>query len=139
MTRFQHGKLLAQCQILEQEVLKRAKETKDGSQGDPEESKHGEDLCQNVGGEDRSDVIEVIDSKDGWSFGQGQKRQGRALILSSQWPEKVGKWLMFISLNVEPETHEAAVAALDALRIELEARGAPVKDGRVGLPAPGGR
>jgi hypothetical protein len=34
---------------------------------------------------------------------------------SDQWPEKVGKGLMFISLNVEPETHEAAVAALDAL------------------------
>jgi hypothetical protein len=34
---------------------------------------------------------------------------------------------MFISLNVEPETHEAAVAALDALRAELEARGVPVK------------
>ena len=39
---------------------------------------------------------------------------------------------MFISLNVEPETHEAAVAALDALRAELEAKGAPVKDGRWG-------
>jgi len=39
---------------------------------------------------------------------------------------------MFISLNAEPETHEAAVAALDALRTELEAKGAPVKDGRSG-------
>ena len=39
---------------------------------------------------------------------------------------------MFISLNVEPETREAAVAALDALRTELEARGAPVKDGQWG-------
>jgi hypothetical protein len=28
---------------------------------------------------------------------------------------------MFISLNVEPETREAAIAALDALRAELEA------------------
>ena len=36
---------------------------------------------------------------------------------------------MFISLNVEPDTHEAAVAALDALRAELEARGVQVKDG----------
>ena len=59
-------------------------------------------------------------------------RQGCALILSDQWPEKVGKGLMFISLNVEPETHEAAVAALDALRAELEARGALVKDGKWG-------
>ena len=39
---------------------------------------------------------------------------------------------MFISLNVEPETHEAAVVALDALRAEFEARGLPVKDGRWG-------
>jgi hypothetical protein len=43
-------------------------------------------------------------------------RQGCALILASHWPEKAGKGLMFISMNVEPETHEAAVAALDALR-----------------------
>ena len=56
-------------------------------------------------------------------------RQSCALILSDQWAEKVGKGLMFISLNVEPETHEAAVAALDALRSELEARGVDVKDG----------
>ena len=56
-------------------------------------------------------------------------RQSCALILSDQWAEKAGKGLMFISLNVEPETHEAAVAALDALRSELEARGVDVKDG----------
>jgi catechol 2,3-dioxygenase-like lactoylglutathione lyase family enzyme len=59
-------------------------------------------------------------------------RQGCALILCSQWPEKVGKGLMFISLNVEPETREAAVAALDALRAELEAKGVAVKDGSWG-------
>jgi uncharacterized glyoxalase superfamily protein PhnB len=56
-------------------------------------------------------------------------RQGCALILAEHWPEKAGKGLMFISLNVEPETHEAAVAALDALRAEFEGRGVPVKDG----------
>ena len=39
---------------------------------------------------------------------------------------------MFISLNVEPATREAAVAALDALRAELEAKGVPVKDGSWG-------
>ena len=59
-------------------------------------------------------------------------RQGCALILSDQWPEKVGKGLMFISLNVEPETPEAAIAALDALRAELEAKGVPVKEGSLG-------
>ena len=59
-------------------------------------------------------------------------RSSCALILSEQWPDKIGKGLMFISLNVEPETYEAATAALDALRVELEGRGAPVKDGRWG-------
>ena len=59
-------------------------------------------------------------------------RQGCALILADTWPEKIGKGLMFISLNVEPEVHEAAVAALDALRAELEAKGVPVKDGSWG-------
>jgi hypothetical protein len=56
-------------------------------------------------------------------------RQGRALILSEHWPEKAGKGLMFISLNVEPETREAEGAALDAFRAEFEARSVPVKDG----------
>ena len=59
-------------------------------------------------------------------------RQGCALILSSQWPEKIGKGLIFISLNVEPATRETAVAALDALRAELEAKGAAVKEGSWG-------
>ena len=59
-------------------------------------------------------------------------RQGCALILADTWPEKIGKGLMFISLNVEPETPEAATAALDALRAELEAKGVPVKDGSWG-------
>jgi catechol 2,3-dioxygenase-like lactoylglutathione lyase family enzyme len=70
--------------------------------------------------------------EDGRTFVAQVDRQGCSLILSEQWPEKIGKGLMFISLNVEPETHEAAVAALDALRAELEGRGAQVKDGRWG-------
>jgi catechol 2,3-dioxygenase-like lactoylglutathione lyase family enzyme len=57
------------------------------------------------------------------------ERQGCALILSNNWLEKIGKALIFISLNVEPQTHEAAVAALDALRSELEAKGVSVKEG----------
>jgi Glyoxalase/Bleomycin resistance protein/Dioxygenase superfamily len=55
-----------------------------------------------------------------------------ALIFSEQWPKKVGMGLMFISLNVEPETHDAEVAALDALGAKFEARGVPVKDGHRG-------
>jgi uncharacterized glyoxalase superfamily protein PhnB len=56
-------------------------------------------------------------------------RQGCALILADTWPEKIGKGLMFISLNAEPENQ---VTALDALRAELEAKGVPVKEGSWG-------
>ena len=65
-------------------------------------------------------------------------RQGCALILAdtthNSWmkPEKIGKGLMFISLNVEPPSREAATAALDALRAELESKGVSVKDGSWG-------
>jgi len=59
-------------------------------------------------------------------------RQGCALILANTWPEKTDKGLIFISLNVEPATHDAAVAALDALRAELEAKGVAVKEGSWG-------
>ncbi len=56
-------------------------------------------------------------------------REGCALILAQQWPEKVGKGLIFISLNLEPE---AQVAALDALHAEFEAKGVAVKEGQWG-------
>ena len=71
-----------------------------------------------------------------WSFSVKEKlyvaqaeRQGCAVILSNNWPEKIGKAVLFISLNVEPETYEAACAALDNLRAEFAAKGAMVKDG----------
>ena len=63
-------------------------------------------------------------------------RQGCALIVTDTWadtwPEKIGKGLVFISLNVEPATREAAIAAVDALRAELEAKGVAVKEGSWG-------
>ena len=70
-------------------------------------------------------------------------RQGCALILADSHffrenrsgafgPEKRGKGLMFISLNVEPHSLEGGIAALDALRAELEAKGVPVKEGSWG-------
>jgi len=59
-------------------------------------------------------------------------RQGCALILADNWPEKIGKAVMFVSQNVEPATPEAATAALDALRAELEAKGVAVKEGSWG-------
>jgi len=65
-------------------------------------------------------------------------RQGCTLILADTThnscirSEKIGKGLMFISLNVEPDTREAAASALDALRAELESKGVPVRDGSWG-------
>lgn len=53
------------------------------------------------------------------------ERQGSELILSSQWPDKVGTGLMFISLDVD---------VLHALRAELEAKGVKVTDGYWGYP-----
>lgn len=60
------------------------------------------------------------------------ERQGCSLILADTWPEKAGKGLMFISLNVEPQTHATAIAALDALRAELEAKEVEVRGGSWG-------
>lgn len=51
------------------------------------------------------------------------ERPGCELILTSQWPEKAGRGLMFISLDAE---------VLDTLRAELEGRGVHVKDGHWG-------
>ena len=59
-------------------------------------------------------------------------RQGCALILADTWPEKADRGLMFISLNVEPPTREAATAALDELRAEFEGKGVAVKEGSWG-------
>ena len=70
-------------------------------------------------------------------------RQGCALILADTQffhrnrsgafgPEKIGKGLMFISLNVEPHSREGAIAALDALRAELESKGVSVQQGSWG-------
>lgn len=56
-------------------------------------------------------------------------RQGAAFILAQNWPDKVGKGLIFISLNTEPETAQAGIAALDALRAEFESRGITVREG----------
>jgi catechol 2,3-dioxygenase-like lactoylglutathione lyase family enzyme len=50
-------------------------------------------------------------------------RQGCELILSSQWPDKVGTGLTFISLDLD---------VLHALRAELVDRGVAVTDGSWG-------
>jgi catechol 2,3-dioxygenase-like lactoylglutathione lyase family enzyme len=51
------------------------------------------------------------------------ERQGCELILSSQWPNKVGTGLIFVSLDVQ---------VLHALRAELEGNRVNVKDGNWG-------
>jgi len=65
-----------------------------------------------------------------WSYEEAGKvfvaqveRSGCELILSSQWPDKVGKGLMFLSLEE---------AVLHAVREELEGRGVDVRDGEWG-------
>ncbi|CAN5394667.1 hypothetical protein BH09PSE1_BH09PSE1_02500 [soil metagenome] len=52
-------------------------------------------------------------------------RQECELILSSQWPDKVGGGLIFVSLDLD---------LLAATRAEFEARGVAVTDGRWGYP-----
>src|SRR3954468_1851697 len=74
-----------------------------------------------------------------WRYDEGGRvyvaqvdRQGCALILADTWPDKIGKGLIFVSLNFEPQTPEGATAAVDALRAELEVKGVPVKEGSWG-------
>jgi catechol 2,3-dioxygenase-like lactoylglutathione lyase family enzyme len=70
--------------------------------------------------------------KLGRAFAAQVERQGCVLIFSSQWPDKVGNGLMFISLNLDaPEDKPAAelLRALDRLRAEFESKGVDVKDG----------
>jgi catechol 2,3-dioxygenase-like lactoylglutathione lyase family enzyme len=83
--------------------------------------------------------VNLLGFTNPWRYDEGGKvyvaqvdRQGCALILADTWPEKIGKGLMFISLNVEPPTHEAATAAVDELRAELIAKGVPIKEGSWG-------
>src|SRR6476646_9768861 len=79
--------------------------------------------------------VDRLGFKCPWRYQDGVAqvdRQGCALILANTWPEKIGKGLMFISLNVEPATREGAIAALDALRAEFEAKGVLVKEGSWG-------
>jgi catechol 2,3-dioxygenase-like lactoylglutathione lyase family enzyme len=73
---------------------------------------------------------------DGKTLVAQADRQGCALIFSSQWPDKAGTGVMFVSLNVGPTTDqlnvEAETAALDTLRAELEGNGVKVEDGEWG-------
>lgn len=69
---------------------------------------------------------------DGKTYVAQVDRDGCTVILADTWPEKIGKGLVFISLNVKSQTPDAAIAELDALRGELEAKGVSVKEGSWG-------
>jgi catechol 2,3-dioxygenase-like lactoylglutathione lyase family enzyme len=74
-----------------------------------------------------------------WRFEEAGKafvaqadRQGCALIFSSQWPDKVGKALMFISLDLDAplqKLSDEVTLSLDRLRVEFASRGVAVRDG----------
>jgi uncharacterized glyoxalase superfamily protein PhnB len=69
---------------------------------------------------------------EGRAFVAQVDRQGYALIFSSQRPDKVGKGLMFISLNIDAaldELRTEVARALDNLRAEFEGRGVNVEEG----------
>ena len=70
---------------------------------------------------------------DGKAYVAEVERQGCALILSSTWtdisPEKLGKSVIFISLNLEPVTAQAGIAAVDAIRAEFASKGILVREG----------
>ena len=80
--------------------------------------------------------VDRLGFRSSWRYDEGGRahvaqveRDGCAFILADTWPEKIGKGLMFISLNFEPE---GQIAAIDGLRVEFEAKGVPVKDGSWG-------
>ena len=50
------------------------------------------------------------------------ERNGTAIILSCQWPEKRGKGLLFVNPG------DGSLETINAARADLEARGAPVTD-----------
>ncbi|MBO0758364.1 MAG: hypothetical protein J2P54_21140, partial [Bradyrhizobiaceae bacterium] len=70
--------------------------------------------------------------EEGNAFVAQADRQGCALIFSSQWPDKVGKGLIFISLNVDAVLDKPGAeveVALDELRTEFESKEVNVEDG----------
>jgi catechol 2,3-dioxygenase-like lactoylglutathione lyase family enzyme len=74
--------------------------------------------------------------EDGKARAAQVQRDGCALILADTWPEKIGKGLVFISLDAEGttegETRDAVTVAVDELRVAFEANGVSVKDGSWG-------
>jgi catechol 2,3-dioxygenase-like lactoylglutathione lyase family enzyme len=81
--------------------------------------------------------VERLGFTSPWCYAEGGKGHvaqveglGCALILADTWPEKIGKGVMFISLNAENVV--AQIAGLDALRTELQSKGVAVKDGSWG-------
>jgi catechol 2,3-dioxygenase-like lactoylglutathione lyase family enzyme len=81
--------------------------------------------------------VQRLGFSESWRYEDGgeprvaqAERQGCTLIFSSQWPDKMGKGLVFVSLQAPDAQHVSA--ALDSLRAEFEGRGAAVEDGQWG-------
>ena len=64
-----------------------------------------------------------------WRYDEEGRARVALILANNLAPENIGKGVVFISLNADPETQ---VAALDALHAELVAKGVPVKEGSWG-------
>ena len=107
MAAFQHRKLLAQGQVLKQQTFLRAKEANEGCERGPEETKQGEHLYQNAGGDEG---CYVIDSKAGRSFGEQQQEAA-----SSSAP----MYRDYDIFEVLPNGSKVRVVTLPGLRLAL--------------------
>jgi uncharacterized glyoxalase superfamily protein PhnB len=67
--------------------------------------------------------------EDGKALVAQVQRDACAIILADTWPDKIGKGLVFISVNLDPP---AQIAAIDKLRAEFESKNVPMKDGSWG-------
>jgi uncharacterized glyoxalase superfamily protein PhnB len=76
--------------------------------------------------------VEMLGFSNPWRYEEDGKprvaqveREGCSLILADTWPDKIGKGLWFISLNLEPQEQ---IVAIDKLRAEFTSNGAPVQE-----------
>lgn len=70
--------------------------------------------------------LDMRHEEDGQALVAGVSRgEGCALLLTSQWPDKVGTAILYAALDA---------ASLDRLRAEFEAKDVPLAEGWWGLP-----
>ena len=76
--------------------------------------------------------------EDGRAHVAQVERQGCALLLADTWPEKIGKGLMFVSVNVE-QGSRGRDRRFGCVVRGTRGQGRCRQGGFVGLPASGGR